>query len=400
MIEHDADFLDMLVNAFAARAEGTGIQDMQLRARLANQINSAKGQPLTFDYLTTITGAESSPKELTDRKIAWLLQHALPAKCYCVNTKIATIGTSKASSHLVTQMEMLGFQGQSSRTRAIYEEARSRAPKMHTTVDALLLSDDRRTLYVVKGCSFSAIAGERVRYEGALTETLWARKLITNPVVDSAACRGLIAAYGILKDKFPQLEVVPLFCIVDDVDAGWHFQAHDLSGTCWKTFEKPYTSIAGLPIRTSSLNFLRELKADSDFFNAIPEWATEDPLRLLPPDRPVRSLMIVKALLGHQVEHSTEVVPMSGARLAQEIARTYDFNYPKDMRRHDFLHLIRRSLISLHPRSTYVVTPLGLMKYYILLAMHNKNLPNDFAENVLDKLTRQSRFVWKLCGLT
>lgn len=403
MNEHDWDHFDELVQAVAARASvSAGLDDVKIRTKLLRLFEEARQQSLTFDHLSTLTESDTSAREQVCRKISWLLQHALKAKVWCVNARLLSSRADRLYSPVIEQLKRIGLHSVKERLQAFQDHVRRLNQRLHTTVDAVLVSTDYRTVYVVKGCTISSLAGgiEQKRVRQALSvggETLWDSpdRIIPAPIVDAEACRTLVLAWGVLKDTFNHLDVVPLYCIVDDFSAGWHFQVHDLTGVYWGRLQERKVSLADFPVSVSSLNFLGAMRENSDVFNALPNWFTASPLYCVPPDRPARSLMALDVLHREQAGNAKEIVPVRDLRLAQEVDRQYDLYYTKDMRRHDLLHLTRRGLVAKHPGNTFTITPLGFARFYMAVAMAHGATPSAFAQTALSRVVQQAELVWK-----
>jgi hypothetical protein len=403
MVEHDLDYLDELIQALSARAaESSGLDNVRLRTKLLQVFEEAKNTPLTFDYFTSITGAEVSAKEQNSRKISWVLQHALGAKVWCVNSKLLGVSNRKLYSPVVEQIKRIGIHHRADRLRAFQNQVSRHEYKLHTTVDAVLVSQDYKTLYVVKGCTISSLSGGQKNKPlrqsiGAGGVLLWdpTDRIIAEPVVDAEACRTLVLAWGMLKDSFNHMTVVPAYCIVDDFNAGWHFQLHSLEEPCWNQFKDSRVSLSSFPVVTSSLKFLDRFREDVDCFNTVPSWMTETPLYAAPPDRPARSLMNLDVLQREQAGNQREIVPVQAGHLGDEVSRKFDLFYTKDMRRHDLLHLTRRGLVAKHLGNSFTITPIGLARYHIALAMARGETGPDFAEKVLNRVYDQAALVWK-----
>jgi hypothetical protein len=407
MIEHDWDHFDELVQALAARtSDHAGLNDVKLATKLVKLFDDAQNKKLSFDYMTAITASEVSAREQICRKMAWLLQHALKAKVWCVNSRLLSVKSGKRYSPVIEQLKQIGIRSVANRVEAFDALARTQGSKIQTTVDSVLLSPDFSKLYVVKGCTISSITGSVGNRHGGQAVrtgvgTLWQApdRVISDPIVDSDACRTLVLAWGVLKDTFNQLEVIPVYCVIDDFDGGWHFQAHDLSIPFWKQFEAPRTSLSSYPILTQSLEFLPQLTADPDAFNSLPDWASGTPFYHIPPDRPARSLMILDVLQREQAGNPLEIVPLREGFIAEQISERYDLFYTKDMRRHDLLHIQRRGLIQKHPGNSFSITALGLARFHVAVAMALGAIHPDFSQKILSRITRHAELTWKLRGL-
>jgi hypothetical protein len=407
MLEHDWDHFDELVQALAARAsDSTGLDSVRIRTKLLKLFEAAAGKSLTFDYLTSLSDNEVSPREQFGRKLAWTLQHALASKVWCVNSRILSHRADRLYSPIVEQLKMAGLHAGSNRLQQFARHIRDLGTQVHGTIDAVLVSRDCSTIYVAKGCTFrSALStlghtqrGPLIRVGGG---SLWdpSQRLIEKPFVDAAACRSLVLAWGLLKDTFNHLTVIPIYSIIDEVDATWQFQIHTLEEPWWSQFPGRRVAIDRFPILRSSFDMIDSFREDPDAFNHLPRWVQDSPLYSIPPDRPARSLMNLDILQREQGGNQREVVPIKASVLAEEIGRRFDLFYTKDAKRHDLLHLTRRGLVHKHPENRFSITPLGLARHHLAVAVAQGGARPEFAQETLKKIYRQAELLWKFRNL-
>lgn len=407
MNERINDFFDDLVNLFSMRAaRHMGVTDAKVVTSLRAIFSQARGNGLNHDDLDQLIDAETPNRDRVSSKIAWTLSHAIDdSKVWGVNLQLTSTRPSanRLTSPLLNQIERAGVTVCDSNWRRNFEHFKNLRPTWQKTLDAIAISSDRRTVYIAKGTTFSSLQREsrKLAVVGGGANLFTSKEnLLENVSADASCLSSLLLARQLVESRFgsEQFTVVPLFVVVDDIDAGWNFEATDLRTLWLRDVPKSGTlCIDSYPKFASSLKFVDDLRIDSDFLNRMPASNVTQPLYLMPPDRRARALMILDVLTAEQREHTREIVPLAPSTIRKLVQERYDIEYPTDMARHDLIACEQgRQLITrmrgMGPR--YTMTPVGLARYYWAICKLTTP-PENYVDMVMDRIFHHSELAWK-----
>jgi hypothetical protein len=406
MTERYGDFFDELVGLFSLRAaHHVGMTDAKVVTALRQIFAEALGTGLTSDDLDKLLAAEAPSRDRVASKVAWTISHALDAKVWGVNLQLTSERDGLASSPLLQQIERAGVTVADCNWRRSYDSFKALRPRWQTSVDALAVSHDRRCIYLVKGATFSSVRNLQPRLAvvgGSKTLFNPGDRLLLNVHAPADALATLLLATTIVQGRFGDARVVPVFAVVDDIDAGWQFEAIDVSDATLRMLpKKAPVCLDGFPVIASSLKFQDALREDPDFLNRTAASTAISPLYSMPPDRRARSLMILDVLRSEQAANEKEVVPVSPSRIREVVGERFDLHYPVDMARHDLLACDQGRQLIARVRGSgprYTATPVGLARYYWAI-MKLSNPPAGFVDSVMDKIFHHAELVWKARGL-
>lgn len=387
------DHLNELTEMYAA-AYAQGDQLPRTERQVVEACAEVASQPLRMDDFSALLDTQSRGRDGISRKIAWQAQQVLSARSWCVGQKIL-LGRRHDSSPLIDQIRMLGVDPAHVPLPRFFEMAKNQPFDVQTKIDSLLVDMDKNTIFVVKGCSYSQARKVSRNLILATAENhLFVPKdrVLANVRVPSDLFGSLVLAHGILKSAFPNMNVLPLFMVVDDPDCGWHFQLHNVSEAIMQDCQAGLVDLDRFDVYASSLDFASALQEDSDFFAHPPKWKTTDHLACAPIDRPTRSLMMLNELWLNQ-QQSGDLAPLSSTELAQRVCERYSIVYTNDLRRHDLEDCLRASGFIKRPRyleNNYAITPTGVLRVFLIRAKFFGRANPDLPQKALVEIKAQA----------
>lgn len=404
--ESQLQYFDKLVDAYAAVcAFIERVEELETRISQA-YIEVSHTQP-DFDDLSAILGHAVPAREQVIRKVAWTAQHALSGRAKCVGYKVVQQAGSKYMSPLIRQLEVEGLKSRLAPLENFSRAANKRAPNKR--LDALVFDPKSNAVYPIKGCSLSQVRQKSlVVHRKSPHVSLFDPKprIVTGVEVSTASAATLVYATMVLKSAFPAIEVKPIYFVVDDPGAGWHYQAYSLDGLVLQRLPEKFDplnklgedflSLDTFPVVANSLDCVREF-GDIDSLSRLPQFPMSDALFRLPVDRAARCYMLLNELWKNQRKAPNRIRPMSASALAKQVTRGYGIYYPNDLRRHDLEDCLLRGGLIDRPAfegNSFALTPRGIARLLLmkrwLAAPSDLEDDEDLRAHILSHVQRQA----------
>ena len=386
--EFDWDHLHELIDAFSvASVYGSNVKDLELK--ILEVFEDAAGAPPTMDDFTTLLDTSIRSKEAVSRKVAWVAQHCLGSRAWCVGQKIF-LGRNPVSSPLVQQVKRLHIEPRGIDLGYWQNFSARQGFEVQTKVDAILVDIPNNTIFIVKGCSYTQARQQSPRlvlHSGG--DSLFGPKdrVLANLEAPNGAVAALITAYAVMQASFAHMSVRPIYLVVDDPDCGWHFQAHDLGDVCMRDLKSGPLCLDEVPIVCSSLS------ERGPSLVHLPKWHEADFLSKSPVDRPSRALMLLQAIWERQLQNDGELIPASATDLAADVQARYSVEYPVDLRRHDLEDCLRAGGLIRRTRyaeNSYAITPTGIGRYFIMKKKFFGRANPDLGLTAIRRMSHQS----------
>lgn len=397
--ESEIEHFDHLVDAFAALV---CYQDRipQLEAKIHSQFVHLMQTRPHFDDIASLLGRRLSNSEVTLRRTAWVAQHALKSRAYCVGNLLVSSRQTRATrtftSPLLEQLQLLGFAAQHVELGET-KRTSDRGLALHR-IDCLLVDVANSTVYPVMGRTMSELASFGYSPTLQTSDSLFAPKdrEVYRIAAPAKAARTLSLATDLLRHAFPMVNVRPVFAVLADAESGWGYQLHDLSDkiTNDRLTDKA-VELDSTRVIASSQQYCREGN-DLDDLEYLPRWPNSNYLDLLPVDRCARSLMVLSILWGAQ-KQARKLVSMSISELASQVEKRFLITYTRDLRRHDIEDCLERGGYVERPRfeaSRFSLTARGVAR---ILMFRRLSSPTTIADsdhgvhvNFLELIQRQA----------
>jgi hypothetical protein len=396
------DHLDRLYEAYAAASVFIG-EVREIETRISRATADLLRYPATFADLTALLATRAPTREMITRRIAWAAQHILGKRAWCVGSKVLVklpIDDNAYGSPLLDQLRMLGFVSAGEREcQKRVEQAHARADAdsaspgpspSHTLacevpdgaaafdlpaldkIDALCCSPTSDEVWVVKGCSYSQAH--------RLSPELWVNsdrdslfevddRFMTRILVAGQHMRTLLASRDLVQAAYPQLKVRAAFIIINDPGCSWHFQAHDLTPARPEVSKNPKVKLDTFPVLATHRSFPGHFSKEGLELASLPDLVGDEPLTLLPADRPTRALLMLLDLWNRQLNRPKRLATARGEDLAESVARTAAVALGRDQWRHDLEDCLERNAfvrrIPDRP-GRFAITPKGVGRALVL----------------------------------
>lgn len=403
MFEKFEDNFDELVSLLSMRsAARVGFTDERVVTSIRQVLAQASGTGMSSDALDDLIDPETPDRDRVSSKVAWHLAHEVPGKVWGVNLQLRSTRGQVEKAPILNQLSRAGMANSSQNWQRPVDALRRFRSDWKNSVDAIAVSTNRSTIYIACGATYGSLKRESrsIAVSGGNTNLFTSgKRLLCNVFVPVGTCATLVLATQQVRARYPLANVMPLFFVVDDIDAGWQFEAVDLSSLVLREIpQSGRLCIDKFEPFSSSVAHKESLAADPDHLNKLPRaWESQSPLYMMPPDRRARGLMIIDVLLKEQRANPKELVPVEPSSIRRLVQDAFDIEYPVDMLRHDLIACEQgRRLITrvrgMGPR--YSVTPVGIARYYwALLKMLPVNSVN--IDTAMDKIMSHSELVWK-----
>jgi hypothetical protein len=403
MFEKLDDNFDELVSLLSMRsAASVGLTDERVITSIRRFLSQAVGTGMSSDALDDLIDPETPDRDRVSSKVAWHLAHEVPGKVWGVNLQLRSTRKQCETSPILNQLQRAGMSNQCANWERSVAALRQFRGDWKNTVDAVAISNDRSTVFVACGATYGSLKREArsiVVSGGSTNLFTTGKRLLCNVFVPASTCATLVLATQYVRARYPNANVIPLFFVVDDIGAGWQFEATNLSKLVLRDIpQRGRLCIDQFDSFSSSVAHKDALAADPDHLNKLPSlWYGHSPLYMMPPDRRARGLMIIETLLKSQYANPKELLPVEPAALRRMVQQHYDIEYPVDMLRHDLIaceqgrRLITR-IKGMGPR--YCVTSVGVARFFwAVLKMAPINSYN--IDAVMERITSHSELVWK-----
>lgn len=399
--ESQLEHLEHLIDAYAAIKVYFGREE-ELESKIEYSFTEMASRDADFHSIVSILGRGLDHTRLLPSRVAWVLQHALGCRAYCVKNHIVQRRDSQRrrsyESPMLDQSKISNLMPNTIDLESIYN--RRESMKCRKTLDALLVNSDNATIYPVMAIPLSSIQARQVGSSRKASEPrLFApqdRELLETSI-DGRAAAGLLLARDLLSEALPNLHICPLAVIMDDTDGSWGFQAHELKGDADTLSNERNIELDDFGIVCSSLEWRRNGK-DMDLFATVPEWGSKDRLYNLPIDRATRCHMTLRMMWDAQIRSPDTLIGKSWNDLGEAAQEHFNFIYTTDLRRHDCEDCLERSgyLQRLtHSRSMFAITPRGVARIMLaqrlLAPVTPADIDNGVAMGIITMLYRQAQ---------
>lgn len=397
--EKDWDNIDEWVHAYS-KAYVHGDSLPELEGKLKDACNGLVEHTPQFDDFVSILDTSIRSRDAIARKVAWTAQRATGARAWCVGAKLIH-GKFATNSPVIDQVAALDVEPRPVNLQHIKEQFIEHYYfNVQGTVDAVLIDVKKNTLMPVKGVAFSqaqrrsralayAKAGSGLFGQGS-------SRLLCNLIARQEELGALVVAHALLKSAFPHMEVVPGYIVVDDLDAGWHFELLDMTELVMRELVNGPLELDDYPVLANSLEEVYGLRADSNAIAHLPIGVGDDPLEFAPVDRPTRCLMFLNELWRQQKRTLNEFVPVKATELAALVEHRYKVVLPPNTRRHDLEDgLQRRGFIERcrYSSNSYGLTPVGVFRIYAMKRLFLQRSTPDVGAIALQHIQHQARLL-------
>lgn len=370
LADSDSDNLNRYVqmhNLAVAGEELAGLTN-DLESRIVKKLRQLRFGRSHLDHFNLLLDVQTRVREEQVRRLAWMSPHLTAARSVAVNAKILSIKKKSICSPIAEQVHRAGF----TPSRVDLSDYAEVARRARSKVDVVNIDRRRETITVVKGIGFSQAKklSPKMGASHVVAPIFVSRPDVQcNINVPSEDIGALVLARDILQSMFPQLTVRALFVLLDDPDASWHFQAHDLTQVSQDWRSTDMIALDDFPPVITSLNFKERLAENDICFERLPNINNRHWLMGAPVDRSARSAMMLEAMIDKQ-QSTSELAAYTAADLRSTVEHAFSLFYPRDMLRHDLEDcLLRNGFVSqvIARNSThYCVTSLGIVRYHLL----------------------------------
>jgi hypothetical protein len=370
-------------------------------------VSVARDEQPAFTELGRIIGHRQRSHDVVLRKNAWILQHAMSSRAYCVGNYIAfrrrmrKMSRHEFESPLLDQLALAGLVTQDSDLTRIH----SRIEKSHALkkIGGMCVDAATNTIYVMHGVSYAQ--AKRLRpaisaQKGRPGQTLplfgqFDDRPVSGAAIHVSMALGLQYAAELIRKAVPGFGVRAVAVLSADPGAGWEHQIHDLTEFQHQKGGARLVELDDFPLIRSSLAMRRD---DVRLLEQVPaSMTTRDVLQLAPVDRATRAFMILSVLWARQQSRQGELASMSVKELAAEIRNRFGVAYSRDLRRHDLEDcLLKHSYIDgpLYRPGEYAITHRGVGRLCLFLASTGASLqfsPDiSLEQNVVAQIMQQS----------
>jgi len=369
LTDNSFNSLDAMIDAYAAVS--AYVEHVpELEQQITDAYIAATQSEPEFDSYNSLIGRGGAYKEYWSRQVAWVSQHILGNRSYCVGNYVLIKKGDKYQSPLIKQLELLGWESDSSTiTKNFYEEYQSSGAAKR--IDAMVVDRRNSTVYIIAGYQFEAAAvkGKRIDDLPLFQENpevkgefhLAARRSLT---------RSVLLTHDLLKRAFPKCNVVPVIAAVDEIYSGLNQVFVDISSLAIRESREETKSLKSRTlVSLGACTVLNPCKTQGnrypDRVRFLPKWPVADKLNLLPVDRATRCLMLLSILWKRQKTAPEKLATMRATSLGKEIQSVYGVSYPDDLRRHDLEDCLERTGLIERPAfegNAFALTPRGVAR--------------------------------------
>ncbi len=356
----------------------------------------------SFDDFAALRDSELIPRDVSQRKAAWIMQHIDPAgRSILVAPQLIGRRGKKLFSPLISQLNDSGLAEESAIGQVVLQSIHQSTRDSHDRIEVVHWNPDSRQITLVKAQPYSRVTKSRSGGSVSVAGSLFSKasREIGNIEISAAVVNSLLHARRLVSKAFPSVSVRLYYALIDD-DYSYNFQIFDLTSATFMPSGSTVNSSKFAPPAFTVADFMQRGRPAADYLPSF-GWAAgkilslKDALHRVPVDRYTRSAMFLYILYQEQMRSPNDLVKLSVPEWADLVEGEFGISLTPDIRRHDLEDCVRAGGFARrlpYRVNSYALTSTGLGRMNTLINKYNRMAPTS-SDNLIQMAIGQD-WLW------